>query len=174
MKVKLKYDMSTSEINAYKRTFESMGRGLLLIRIDNINRKQIPYHYFLENGRKPPLDVAIDKECGEVSYINYFFQDEKMYLNQIDMVLEYKDGLPIFDTNMFSDRRYQIFEEADFQNKISKSDLLVALNYAKHANAYQLYEDIFLLFNNSNEFLGFLLKNLNDGEVQELIKSEIL
>jgi|GEM_PF-5573613 len=38
--------------------FESMGKGLLLIKICYVPKHPSPYHWLNENSRKPPFDIS--------------------------------------------------------------------------------------------------------------------
>lgn len=64
----------------YKRKIENMGTGLALFKISATDSQYgyAKYHFMFNNGRKPPLDIAIDIQDTSIEYISWFVQDEKL------------------------------------------------------------------------------------------------
>ena len=67
---------------SYTRSIESMGEGLVLFKIKAIDKHfGLNYHYFFEDKKKPPLDLAINPINGAVEYVSFFAQDERLTSN---------------------------------------------------------------------------------------------
>jgi len=173
-------DIKNEKSFSVSRCFESMGTGLLLLSIHTDPKSQYPYHWFLENNIKPPLDIAIDKDTGQFNSIRFFFQDEKINcIKKIPSCLKSLHGIPLFQVSDFSEDKYQIFEQGNVFAHTKNNDLYLILE--NHVNSFKsinlcliLSENITFFFDKSNIFIGLCLKDLSISEVSTLELSNLL
>jgi hypothetical protein len=157
------------------RSFESMGRGLLLVRLDFQPKHCSPYHWFLESKRKPPFDIALRPEDGSITYIKFFFQDEKIENNNtiINCVVE-NEGLPLFDISDFNDKNYQHFEDGNVDVYLYKRDMHVKVSGAKEFRNINLDKQNSVIVDEEGFFVGLIMKELTQVEINELIQAEVI
>ena len=166
------YDSKNKKIY---RNFESMGKKLLLVKMEVYPRDGYPFHWLLENGKKPPFDIAINKEDASISYIKFFFQDEK--IKKIDKVIKVKsekNGFPKFNIGNFNQTKYQIFNEGDANAFFDGLNLCLIISSIEIHKFLNLDENNVLLFSNDGFFAGVLFKNLLKDEIEELKFAQIL
>ena len=157
----------------YLRSFESMGKGLLLVRIDNRGKGDTPNHFFFENGYKPPLDVAVNNKSGEIEYIKFFLQDEMVEKVQIPKMTFVEDKGILYQDTSFNNDNFQCFFELNFRVIFDQNNLCVINDDFSVVSGYSLSEEIYILLSDNN-FAGFLLRSLNEKEIKEMVKSEII
>ena len=157
------------------RKFESMGKNLLLIKMEVYPRDGSPFHWLLENGKKPPFDIAINKEDASISYIKFFFQDEK--IKKIDKVIKVKsekNGFPKFNIGNFNQNKYQIFNKGDVNVSFDGLNLCLIISSIEIHKFLNLDENNVMLFNDDGVFAGVLFKNLLKDEIEELKIAQIV
>jgi hypothetical protein len=157
------------------RKFESMGRHLLLVRLDVLPKKGVPFHWLLENGRKPPFDIAINSEDASIRYIKFFFQDEKIQL--IDKIIKnerVQKGMPCFDISIFTEKKYQVLEYGNVEAFLKERELYLIISNIKKCQFFSLDDNNTIIFDNNGFCAGILLKHLLDEEFKELMRSELL
>ncbi|MCK4261242.1 MAG: hypothetical protein KAX49_19875 [Halanaerobiales bacterium] len=158
------------------RKFESMGEGLLLVRIDKKEKHPSPYHWFFENGRKPAFDISINPDNSLVNYIKFFFQDETIEENSFyTEIKDKKDFEPIFQVNKFDKNTFQIFQKNNilaFLHNIN--NIVMILDNHIATKEFNIGSDISILFDQEDCFSGVLVKNLRDFELAELKKAKIM
>ena len=160
--------------DCYIRSFESMGTGLLLIRIENINRINVPYHYLYENGWKPPLDIAINPINRTIDYIKFFLQDEQVGINHTIENLENIEGNVVTGIECFSQEKYEISFAAEFETSITNECLCILRKEKKSTKKVVIAKGVYILFTCLNEFSGVIIESLSNKEIIELEKSKML
>ncbi|SEJ50077.1 hypothetical protein SAMN05660742_1099 [Propionispira arboris] len=156
------------------RKFESMGKNLLLIKLEILPQKCIPFHWLLENGKKPPFDIAINPYDGSISYMKFFFQDEK--IEKFDVFINQQkkqEGTPQFDISNFNEKNYQIFEKGNVEANLNGKNLYLIISNAGANQVLNLDDNNAMLFDANAFCTGVLFKNLLE-EIGELIRSQIL
>jgi len=162
------------------RAFESMGHGLLLVTIDFGQDSVSPLHWFLESGKKPPLDVSINSNTGAINSIRFFFQDETLDKSTVKpLCLKKASGIPVFDISIFSKNMYQIFEPGKVNTHMHNNDLYFAFqkNFIANQNislCLEVSRDISLFFDEHSVFTGFVLKKILNIEIISLQKSGLM
>lgn len=173
----LKLSKICKEINNIEihRKFEAMGENLLLAKLEVLPKCLSPYHWFLEDKRKPPFDIAINPDNGLFSYIKFFFQDEKLQqTNSYINCVKREEGYPQFDISSFDDRKYHIFEQGKLEVYLYDRNLHLIVS---KTNSYRCLEINFynsILFDERDIFTGMVFKDLSDKELEELISANIL
>ena len=171
MKIKEK----DSKIN-YIRHIESMGKGLILFKV-KVEKKAIGqnYHYFYEDKKKPPLDIAINPKNNLIEYVSFFAQDEKIEQTRLNLNITFIDKsieFYGFDINLLHpEERHMknlklIFDEGNLYLLDSK-EIINLVWYKINYNNY-------ILFDYDNNFYGLLFRNISDSELNEMKKSEVL
>lgn len=159
---------------SYSRIFESMGKGLLLIRVECPDKSRAPFHYLFENGWKPPFDIAINPSKGVIDYFKFFLQDEKVVKSQRLKELESIEGDAVIEMNQFSTENYQFFIQAEFE-ACFKDDSLCLLRIGETPNKkIAISKNTFVLFTSSNEFAGVILDEISGSEINEMVMSEVI
>ena len=162
---------------SYTRSIESMGEGLVLFKIKAIDKHfGLNYHYFFEDKKKPPLDLAINPINGAVEYVSFFAQDERLTSKTKNI------NLCIFETQIFFDTS-NVTEECSTVSRFNEFELqkdelgniwVLQKHLMNDMKAYKITEKDFLLFDFQNEFAGILLKNISAFEYKELQTSKCI
>ena len=160
----------------YARTIEGMGEGLVLFRV-SASDKRIGqnYHFFFEDGRKPPLDIAINPDVGIIEYISYFAQDEKIETHKIANSIVFKKEVPI---NLDVFKKGHVNFSLNRRFKIVKSDRDIFILSSMESNMiFQTFEIDrlnYLLFTENMELQGVSLKNISKNEFEEIQNSKCI
>lgn len=160
----------------YMRKVESMGSGLVLFEVSVVDKKiGQNYHLFFEDKRKPPLDIAINREDGIIEYISYFVQDEM--INEKERITKNitKENARIsIRCNKFNDNNVNIsFNEIFYFMKVNNDIWIIKDNADEKIYAYEIDEANSILFV-ENEFCGLILHNLSEDEIEQLYDSDCL
>jgi hypothetical protein len=168
------FEVSDKGEYLYTRTFESMGKGLFLMRVDNIHKVQSPYHYLFENGKKPPFDIAINPMTKRICYFKFFLQDEKFETSQKYYDLENTSGEPVFSVEPFDETKYQVYKQAEFESFYNNNNLIIIRKECNPQKAIKISIDIKVLINNQNDFAGVIFESISEQDISELKKSEVI
>lgn len=158
----------------YVRKIEGMGEGLVLFEISVIDKRiGQNYHLFYEDKRKPPLDIAINPDDGTIEYISYFVQDEM--INNISVVpqIENEDiGISICDKG-FNENNMNVTLDGRFKFWKSENEIWILRDGIEESvlNAYKI-DDLNSLLFVGNDFIGIVLKQINEKEILEIYNSK--
>ncbi len=166
--------INSKKSTLYLRNFQSMGEGLLLIEIKNQRKTNSPFHYFFRDGRKPPLDVALDQANGEIEYITFFLQNEKMLIGDGIYDIEILDGCIEIIIDEFNFDNYHIYLDINFDISYSKNSIIVSRKEIIPKKAIRISEGIYILFTDTNDFTGLIITQISKLEINEMKKSEVL
>jgi hypothetical protein len=158
------------------RVFEAMGDNLLLVTLEVLPlRSNSPHHWFLENNKKPPFDIAINPQNSVLNYIKFFFQDEKLSRKNNTLIcVNSQNGLPIFDISNYSEKVYQRFEEGDVEAYIADNCLFLISGDAYSCSRIYMDEKNALLVDCDGTYSGLMLGSLSEEEFNELVVAKIL
>lgn len=160
----------------YVRKIECMGNGLVLFKLEVVDKKiGQNYHLLYADNLKPPLDVAINPCDGTIEYVSYFAQDEVIERTHIkNEVLNRGIGISITN-KAFNENNVHITELGKFTFSMSENDIWILRNDIDKTiiKEYGLDESNGLLFFN-NEFCGMVLRKLSEEEIQEIRNSNCL
>ena len=162
---------------SYTRSIESMGEGLVLFKIKAIDKHfGLNYHYFFEDKKKPPLDLAINPINGAVEYVSFFAQDERLTSKTKNINLCIFEIQIFFDTSNFTEACSTVsrFNEFELQKDELGNIWVLQKHLMNDMKAYKITEKDFLLFDFQNEFAGILLKNISAFEYKELQTSKCI
>lgn len=162
---------------SYTRSIESMGEGLVLFKIEAIDKHfGLNYHYFFEDKKKPPLDLAINPINGAVEYVSFFAQDERLTSKTKNINLCIFETQIFFDTSNFTEECSTVsrFNEFELQKDELGNIWVLQKHLMNDMKAYKITEKDFLLFDFQNEFAGILLKNISAFEYKELQTSKCI
>ena len=170
--------ITKSEIKKeYIRGIEGMGTGLVLLKVYSKEKRYgMNYHYFFEDNRKPPLDLAINPDDGMIEYISFFVQDELVEKREMKESFSIIDANVEFDISSFNDEiNNKVFEEK-FELFIDSNGNLWCLKniWDISINAYLIDYNNYILFDENNEFLGVLMKDLNHKELEQFVESDCI
>ncbi|AIF51849.1 hypothetical protein [Pelosinus sp. UFO1] len=158
-----------------QRNFEAMGENLLLVKLEFLPKCLSPYHWFLEDKRKPPFDIAINPDDGFISYIKFFFQDEKVQKNNSNIKYgKEEEGYPQFDTSSFDEKKYHIFEQGKLEAYIQEKSLYLIVSKTNSYRCLKLDAYNAILFDETDTFTGVICKDLSAKELGELVRAKIL
>lgn len=179
MELKLK-DIDINGKYIIKRTFDSAldgDKGLVLLRIDIGIKHQSPYHWFLKDNRKPPFDIALNPDNGICNYIKFFFQDEKILINNkndIGIISKVIKGAPIFDITAYSEKNYHISENGIIITNLTNNNLSLLIENRNINICVNVDSKISFYFDKNNVFSGLEIISLTDSEIYALKNSDIL
>jgi len=160
----------------YKREFEVMGEFLILLKVEAVV-KNIGYnfHLFYRDGKKPPLDIAINPNNLTIEYISFFLQDEHIKIKQNSPDIKfYNDRLCLFSDDLSIDNNSLNFIKA-FEISLVKNDLIAIENgYKGEIFAYQVFDSNYILMNKENNIIGFDFKNISTIEMENLKDTKVI
>ena len=160
----------------YVRNIEEMGKGLVLIKLLRKDKRAgLKYHFFYENGVKPPFDLAIDPQDNKVDYFSFFIQDEKVGVKKCSFSFEFRGAVEITDDN-FSFDNSRISSSKEFDVFINQEDLFVLGKNARFENivAYEIDDNTYILFSEQDCFEGIMIKSLTDLERNQLVSADVI
>ncbi|WP_430509851.1 hypothetical protein [Gottfriedia solisilvae] len=161
----------------YVRNFEGMGKHLVLININAIpEMDDTKYHCFFEDKKKPPLDIAINQNEKNIEYISFFIQDEKIIKLEKKYSVNFLNENICINVEGFSEKNPYKYFQNEFMFHIEENNLFVIniISGYEELIAYELSNEIFVLFNTKDVFCGILLKNLKEKEMKVLLESEVI
>lgn len=161
---------------SYTRHIESMGKGLVLFKV-KANKKAIGqnYHYFYEDKKKPPLDIAINPKNNLIEYVSFFAQDEKIEQTSLNLNIKFiNKNVEFYGFDMdlnYAEERYM----KDFKLYFDKGNIyLLSSEESVDLIGYEVNHNNNILFDKSDIFYGLLLSNISDDEINEMKQSEVL
>lgn len=158
----------------YTRSIESMGKGLVLFKVcvkQRILRQN--FHYYYEDKRKPPLDLAINPKTRLVEYISFFAQDEVLINKEITNEIIYIQNSIVFSCNEFTENNPEKTEGKEFQLNYHDNNIYsIDKNYCGKLIALDIDKMNCIIFDEEYNFMGCILKKITDNEYLEIVKSD--
>lgn len=158
----------------YFRSMESMGIGLVLFKLQRKNKRVSQnYHFFYENGKKPPLDVAVCPKDGTLEYISFFWQDEKVINENKSFDISYNYENILLSDDKLSFDKPSLSYKKEFDSFIYDNNVYIINNGVINSkiDAYYLKDDVWMLFSDANDFVGIEIKNITEEEKKQLQES---
>lgn len=160
----------------YKRNIEAMGEGLAFFKISSkIRHVGMNFHLYYENGRKPPLDIAINPETNFIEYISCFVQDEKITKSKYQNNIKFTDKSIKFIELGLDDMNYEKSIRKDF-NVVIEGNPIEIIEKGKSGNltAYTLNNQNYILIDSDNDFAGIIMQDLKNEDIDKLIRTKCL
>jgi hypothetical protein len=86
------------------------GVVLVDVKIGN-NSSVLPLHWRTGDWTKPPLDVELDPNSGEVLAVQFVLQDERVPRQEVEDLPDVGQGVPLFDIRGWPADRYSDFRQ---------------------------------------------------------------
>ncbi len=160
----------------YRRDFEGMGEGLVLLKVESeVKNAGYNYHLFYRNGKKPPLDIAINPNDFSIEYASFFLQDELIRVeNGISEIVYSDDNLLIFSEGFTIDTTNLSFMK-DFEVFFSENNLIILEAGIKNSVCgYSLTEANYILVAENNNIVGLAFKNISLDEMKVLREVKVI
>lgn len=159
----------------YERKLEDMGEFLVFVEIKKKKyNSQYNYHFFYQNMKKPPLDVAINPNDYTIEYISFFFQNE--VIKEICFPIEpifLKESISIL-CDVFSIDNMYIWINENFSNFIFNRSLMIIKDKIENdVYGYICGKDNYILISN-NEIVGIYLGNISNAEMEALKNAKVI
>ncbi len=158
----------------YTRTFESMGEGLLFIKVEDKSKSLPPYHFFFRDGRKPPFDIAVHPTTKCLSYFTFFLQDEKAKLLGISNKLIEIEGNLIFPTDLFSENIFEVSQQAEFEVLFDYNYLAIVIKNTTPVYKIIISKNLNILLSHEEVFVGVSFDVINEKELLAFKESMII
>ena len=161
---------------SYTRYIESMGKVLVLFKL-KADEKAIGqnYHYFYEDKKKPPLDIAINPKNMMIEYISFFVQDEKIEQNNFKLNFQLINKNIKFDSLNRNKEDYEKRITKNFNINLNNNILyIIDSNDITNLIAYKIDSNNYIFFDKENTFHGLLMRNISNEEIAEMKKSLVL
>jgi len=162
--------------NKYVRKIESMGEGLLFFEI-SVRKKNVGqnYHILYANGKKPPLDIAINPDNNEIEYVSYFLQDEILEQRKTELKTVGECNKSVFCEVVNQKDSNYISYSCDFNYWMEGDTIWVIRsdNSCKTIQELHITNSDSLIFV-EDEFIGFKLDYIRKNEKDELRKSKCI
>ena len=131
------------------------------------------YHFFYENGKKPPIDVAVCPKDGTLEYISFFWQDEKVINENKSFDISYNNESILLSDDKLSFDEPSLSYKKEFDSFISDNNVYIINNGVINSkiDAYYLEDDVWMLFSDANDFVGIEIKNITEEEKKQLQES---
>lgn len=160
----------------YVREFEGMGKGLVLLKMEPaVKNYGYNYHLFYQNGRKPPLDIAIYPNDFSIEYISYFLQDEHVTPRHAMPDICYSDkSLSLYSDDFSIDHTNINFNKNFDAYLVGKSLFIIEDKVAGPLYGYALSASDYILLDNEQNIAGVAFHNITDEEKAVLAESNVL
>lgn len=161
----------------YRRDFEGMGEGLVLLKVESeVKNTGYNYHLFYRNGKKPPLDIAINPNDFSIEYVSFFLQDE--FIQQVEKgiseIVYSNDNLLIFSESFNIDTTNLSFMK-DFDVFYSENNLIILEAGIKNSvYGYSLTEANYILVAEKKHIVGLAFKNISLDEMKVLREVKVI
>lgn len=160
----------------YLRDFEGMGEGLVLLKVESaVKRAGHNYHLFYRNGKKPPLDIAINPNDFSIEYVSFFIQNELIQVDDSKLGIVYsEDNLLISSANFSIDTTNLSFMK-DFDILFSENNLIILEEGIKNSVfGYSLNGTNYILVDENNNIVGLAFKNISLDEIKVLREVKVI
>lgn len=160
----------------YLRDFEGMGEGLVLLKVESaVKRAGHNYHLFYRNGKKPPLDIAINPNDFSIEYVSFFIQNELIKVDDSKLGIVYsEDNLLISSANFSIDTTNLSFMK-DFEILFSENNLIILEEGIKNSVfGYSLNVTNYILVDENNNIVGLAFKNISLDEIKVLREVKVI
>lgn len=154
----------------YQRDFEGMGEGLVLLKVESeVKNIGHNFHLFYRNGKKPPLDIAINPNDFSIEYVSFFLQDELIRVENSISEITYKDdNLLIYSEDFTIDNTNLNFQK-DFDVLLFENSLIILEARVKNnVYGYSLSGTNYILVDENNIIVGLAFKNISINEMKVL------
>jgi hypothetical protein len=165
-----------NKTKTYKRDFEGMGEGLVLLKIESVIKSiGYNYHLFYRNGKKPPLDVAVKPNDLLIEYVSFFLQDESVKIGQQLLEIEFQEDSLSFSFDNLSVDNTSLNFQNDFDVFLLENDLIVLeKGFGKKIYAYLLSRDNYILIDKGDNIIGLCFKNISVQELETLKEAKVI
>lgn len=165
----------TNKIIRYETNIESMGKGLVMLEVKaKCKRVGFNYHYYFENGIKPPLDFAINPESNMIEYVTFFIQDEIVKTENPNCDIEFCSTNIIIEDGDFSENFYEKNIHKEFDVYLyNRAIYIIEKNIIGNIVGYELNKSVMILINSNNKFSGIIIR-IGDEELNILKHAEVL
>ncbi|HLY29492.1 MAG TPA: hypothetical protein VKQ36_00560 [Ktedonobacterales bacterium] len=132
-------------------------------------------HWRLADGRKPPMDIALNQTTGTFQEVTFFLQDEQAprAKPQADS-LRRMQGLPQFNTSLWSPGHYDVDEPGRAAFALTGRDFQVTFEGTEPAVELIDSGMIHFLLDAERRLVGLTLPQLTDDELQTLMTAQVL
>jgi hypothetical protein len=160
----------------YQRDFEGMGEGLVLLKVES-EVKNIGYnfHLFYRNGKKPPLDIAINPDNFSIEYVSLFLQDELIKIENSLTEIIYKDENLLISYKDFTIDNTNLNFKKDFDIHLFENSLIILdVQVKKEVYGYLLSGTNYILVDENNNIVGLAFKNISKNEMDILKDAKVI
>ncbi|MDV6014778.1 hypothetical protein [Haloechinothrix sp. LS1_15] len=140
-------------------------KGVAIVDLEFLNIEcWTPNHWRAGKWDKPPLDIAVSPDAGQICSIQFVFQDECTSLmeNPDDLEL-YNGGIPVVDLSPWSDDRYHDVHR-DVQAFRTESDCLVLSLGSGVVNKFVCSQDLSVGLGSNSELLKLYIGPLSESD----------
>jgi|SRR5579871_1597822 hypothetical protein len=160
------------------RTAEKMtSRGMVLwtITADPAARPVNRIHWRLADGKKPPLDVAINRQTGLFQELTFFIQDE-VVLRTTDhpAPTERQAGQPQFETDSWQPGQYDRDEPGQATFALDGRNLYVLFQGMAPATSIADAGTVQFLLDGQQQVAGIVLPALDDSLLAVMREAQVL
>jgi hypothetical protein len=160
----------------YQRDFEGMGEGLVLLKVElevkNIGHN---FHLFYRDGKKPPLDIAINPNDFSIEYVSFFLQDELIRVENSMPEIIYKDDSLLICSECFTINNTKLNFMKNFNVILFENSLIVLEERIKNdVYGYPLSGTNYILVDANNIIVGLAFKNISMNEMKILRNAKVI
>lgn len=171
------YTLSETKMHKeFKREFEGMGEGLALLKVESLIKSiGYNYHLFYRNGKKPPLDVAINPSDSMIEYVSFFLQDEFVERVQSEVNIEFKEESLSFSFENLSIDNTALNFQKDFSVQETENNLtIIEKGHYGKVYGYFLSPNNYILIDDERNIIGVNLKNISIHELDVLKQAKVI
>lgn len=160
----------------YKRDFEGMGDALVLLKVESVIKNLgYNYHLFYRNGKKPPLDIAVNPNDLAIEYVSFFLQDESIKKQHNLLKIDYQEDSLFFSFSNLSIDNTSLNFQNDFDALLVENDLIILeKSFCKKINAYLLSKDNYVLIDDEDNIIGICFRNISVQELKTLKEVKVI
>ena len=166
----------SNKTKIYERDFEGMGEGLVLLKVESSNKNiGYNYHLFYRNGKKPPLDIAVNPNDLSIEYVSFFLQDEQVKTNQIIPEIKFREDSLFFAFENLSINNTSLSFHKNFVPLLLDNNLaIIGDDVNGEIYGYLLEKDNYILTDNEYNIVGIYFKNISTQELETLKEVKVI
>lgn len=164
------YNFNSNIIKCFEKVSETLILFNITVKNDSVKLVSRPIHFRYDFGDFPPLDISFDSESGLLREITIFINEIniKSFYKMQEIALINLKGFPSFTFDRIEKHEYYYDEVCQMEIYLSALSLFVCISDKEIHTKIIVNEELDILLNVEDEFIGFVVNHLSINDVEFL------